>query len=950
MIVSHDGAVWLPRLLAELPGLTRHPDVVVGVDTGSTDGSASLLSASNAVDAVHQMGRDTGFGAAVQAGLQAAAKPPSSPVTGRARGDGIGRGDWIWLLHDDCLPAPDTLERLLEVARTAPDIAAVGCRVRAWPSGRRLLEVGVTITSTGHRETGVEPGEQDQGQHDEDRDVLAVSSAGMLVRRDVWEGLGGFDPALPLFRDDVDFGWRAASAGYRVVVAGRATLFHVEAASRGVRETTCTSRRPHRADRCAALFTVLANSRGAAVPVVYVRLLLGSLLRAVGYLLGKLPATAWDEMCAAASVLGRPWRVYAARARRRRRRTTGGVAGVRRLLPPWWTPYANGIDAVRGRFGEPARETATAVASSARRLRPSGAGATRHSSGGNSALAILARHPLLVVVTVLTAASVVASRGLWGGGFLQGGALLPAPDGAAAWWRLYAESSHAVGGGSTVDTAPYVAMLALGATVVLGKAWLLVDVLMLLAAPLAGASAWLAAGSLVRGTGTRMWVALTYGLIPILIGAVASGHLGTVVAAIVLPWVARSGCRLLATGPDGAWRSVFGTGLWLSVAVAFAPVGWAIAAALGTAAACWLLANDRPLRAAQWAVALAMPVALLLPWSWRVVTHPDLALTEAGLTAVPGASTDAWQLAFARVGAPGAAPWWVTGCLTLVAVLALLRRDTRTAVTAAWMLVVCGLAAAALLRRQTISLPLGGAEAYPWLGVPVVVASAGAIAAAGIAADGLRSFIGSGSFGWRQPAAALGVAAGTAAVVLGLGWDAGAASHGVLHRAVAVPVPAYMVEAMATSDERVLVLRTGGDSVRYQLLAGDGMRLGDDSVLSGGADRQLRAVISDVLSQSRPADVRRLGALGIGYVVLPSPQAATAVSRLDAVAGLTRTSSDRAVLSGWQVDAPLVSPAVLPVGPRRDGWLLLQSLLWLGAGVLAAPASRRPLPAQDVPA
>ena len=86
----------------------------------------------------------------------------------------------------------------------------LGPKLREWPSLRRLLEMGVTISGTGSRETGLERGEYDQGQHDRLRDVLAVNTAGMLVRRSVREEIG-FDPALPLFGNDIDFGWRSHS-------------------------------------------------------------------------------------------------------------------------------------------------------------------------------------------------------------------------------------------------------------------------------------------------------------------------------------------------------------------------------------------------------------------------------------------------------------------------------------------------------------------------------------------------------------------------------------------------------------------------------------------------------------------------------------------------------------------------------------------------------------------
>src|SRR5262249_42271915 len=156
---------------------------------------------------------DAGFGTAVATGIAALDAEQSAPAA-----DDVSTR-WIWLLHDDCAPAPDALADLLAVADADPAATVIGARIRAWPRARRLLEVGVTITGTGHRETGLEPGEYDQGQHDGVRQVLSVSSAGMLVRRDQWDALGGFDGRLPLFRDDLDFGWRVAKAGGKVLIS-----------------------------------------------------------------------------------------------------------------------------------------------------------------------------------------------------------------------------------------------------------------------------------------------------------------------------------------------------------------------------------------------------------------------------------------------------------------------------------------------------------------------------------------------------------------------------------------------------------------------------------------------------------------------------------------------------------------------------------------------------------
>ena len=92
---------------------------MVAVDTGSTDGTSGLLAASNQVDVVLRMPRDTGFAEAVHTAVDDA---------GRRWGrDGRNSsGDWLWVLHDDAAPAPDCLEVLLSVA----DAVIVGSSVK----------------------------------------------------------------------------------------------------------------------------------------------------------------------------------------------------------------------------------------------------------------------------------------------------------------------------------------------------------------------------------------------------------------------------------------------------------------------------------------------------------------------------------------------------------------------------------------------------------------------------------------------------------------------------------------------------------------------------------------------------------------------------------------------------------------------------------------------------
>ena len=185
-----------------MAGQTLQPSAVVGVNAASSDASGDRLRESLGVDRVVTLTENPGFGEAVRAGLAHVTLPDAEQDT----------IDWVWLLHDDSAPDAGCLEALLNCADDNPGVTVLGPKILGWHDRRLLLEVGASISSSGRRYTGLERREHDQGQHDAVRDVLSVSSAGMLVSREVWDALGGFDPSLPLFRDDLDFCWRAHRA------------------------------------------------------------------------------------------------------------------------------------------------------------------------------------------------------------------------------------------------------------------------------------------------------------------------------------------------------------------------------------------------------------------------------------------------------------------------------------------------------------------------------------------------------------------------------------------------------------------------------------------------------------------------------------------------------------------------------------------------------------------
>ncbi len=936
VLVAHQGLRWLPDALDALERSRRAPDRVVGVDSGSTDGSDALLA--ERLGSLVRVPPETGFGAAVAAGLAA------SPAVRAPAAEAGERVEWVWLLHDDCAPAPDALESLLELAVRRPDAAVLGPKVREWRAhGRQLLEMGITLTGAGRRHTGLERREYDQGQHDAVREVLAVGSAGMLVRRDLWDRLGGFDPALPIFRDDVDFCWRANAAGHVVLVCPGALVHHAEAAAHGRRRLGTTRARAHLVDRRNALYVLLANSGSRwTFPLVVLRVVVGSLLRALGFLLGKQPAIAAEEMRALGSVLAAPRRLLAARRQRAATRTVS-PRRLRRLFPGFGVQMRQATDTLRGVVSGTASGQDVAGA----RRRMGGSFGDEDDLEPDVPLFRGLVRGEAVLVAALALAALFAARSMLGGGRLMGGALLPAQDGAGGLWDSYVASWHAVGIGSATPAPPYLAVVGFLGALLAGSASLAVDLLLLAAVPLAGLTAWVALRGVTVSRVLRLLVAAVWAFVPATTGAIAAGRLGTAVLAVLLPLLLRAGVRAvhdprLEAGERPPLHRAFGAGLLLAVVVAFTPVLWPMAVVAGVLASALVRSLAALIRVA---VVLALPVVLLLPWTLHVAGTPSLLLVEAGLPG-PGLSeprVPGWQLALAAPGGPGTAPVWLYAGVLLAAAAALAAASRRRLVLLAWCLALLGLAAATVLARTAVTAPTLQTPVVAWPAPGVVVALAGLLLAGVVAAEAVPVRLAADSFSWRQPVAVLlGAAVLVVPLVAGLWWVVRGSGDPLDRRDPSV-VPAYVADEAARPDHpRTVVLRRAADGrVRYALIRGSGPRLGDAETSPSLADSAaLDEVLGDLLSGRGSDAVQRLSHFAVRYVYLPGPVAGSAEQVLDATPGLVRASAPEGSAM-WRLDAvssrvrtvaadgteaPIPSQRVdvaadLPAGP--DGRVLL---------------------------
>ena len=325
--------------------------------------------------------------------------------------------------------------------------------------------------------------------------------------------------------------------------------------------------------------------------------------------------------------------------------------------------------------------------------------------------------------------------------------------------------------------------------------------------PLAGMTAFLAARRLTPVLAARIWIAVSYALLPVATGAVAAGRIGTAVAFVLLPLIGVMIGRMLAGTPTPvslqsrftARQAAWAVGLLTAIAAAFVPLAWpaVVIVVLGTAAVLrWLGPaatgadsgqDDPPASRRDFAINAAIvavvPAVILIPWTFHLVTTPSALFGEAGLLR-PGLAVGlrAESLLLLSPGGPGLPPAWVTAGLVLPAFCALLAGRRTALVYTGWGIALAGLVMALAVSRIRLTPPQGGAAVSAWPGLAIAIAAAGLLVAAtplietvgrtlsGAGDPAGRRSAGRFGTGWRILAAVAGLAVAVSAPALAAGY------------------------------------------------------------------------------------------------------------------------------------------------------------------------------------
>lgn len=209
------------RTLACLQSVQSADCSIIVVDNGSTDGSIYAIREKFPDCTVIETGANLGYSAGNNRGIQ----------------HGLKRGfDYFFILNNDTTVDPNCLPSLLKQMEEEPEVGILGTMLSRMEDPENLDHLGgnwnpktCNFEFVGYREK--------RRQIRLPKQLDYVCGAAVMIRREVFEKVGLFDPRFFLFWEEADLCFRARKKGFRISLCSSALVFHQVSASFTTKKT-----------------------------------------------------------------------------------------------------------------------------------------------------------------------------------------------------------------------------------------------------------------------------------------------------------------------------------------------------------------------------------------------------------------------------------------------------------------------------------------------------------------------------------------------------------------------------------------------------------------------------------------------------------------------------------------------------------------------------------------
>ena len=199
IIINYNGKELLEKCLESLYKVDYDNFEIILVDNNSTDGTMEFVTKNYPSIIIIKLDSNKGF-----------AEPNNI-------GSKIAKGEYLLFLNNDTVVTPDFISKMIKVVENDKKIGI--CQ-------SLLLKPDGSIDSSGDFIDKLGIVYNSKTKTKEIREISSARGASMLIRKKIFDELGGFDEKFFFSFEDVDLGWRTWILGYNVVLVPNSIVYH----------------------------------------------------------------------------------------------------------------------------------------------------------------------------------------------------------------------------------------------------------------------------------------------------------------------------------------------------------------------------------------------------------------------------------------------------------------------------------------------------------------------------------------------------------------------------------------------------------------------------------------------------------------------------------------------------------------------------------------------------
>ena len=215
IIVTWNAAHYLKEYLPSVAA-TEYPDFeIIIADNGSEDDSIRWVERSYPDIKIADLKENFGY------------------CGGNNRGATYANGEVLLFLNNDVTVEPDWLQKLSDTFERHPDTAILQPKLLDLKKPTHFEYAGA---AGGYLDRHAYPFcrgrvfehlERDEGQYDDEAEILWASGAALAIKRPLFEELNGFDEDFEFHMEEIDLCWRAWNRGYKARFCPESVVYHL---------------------------------------------------------------------------------------------------------------------------------------------------------------------------------------------------------------------------------------------------------------------------------------------------------------------------------------------------------------------------------------------------------------------------------------------------------------------------------------------------------------------------------------------------------------------------------------------------------------------------------------------------------------------------------------------------------------------------------------------------